>query len=189
MAIEVTNVVQAGGNARYAQYDGSNGAEIVGQFGDLVSDNGTTLVYADTGFPTPTFSAEVGQYVGWRSEFAEGSAIDGVDEIPSFPSLILVDSEEIPTAIVQHSGRGSVVAKALGGPQDVTVTLDTPMPDATWEPASVAIYGPPGLAGLGGHSVDSWTVVDEDTITVHILSAVGSLAGTNIVYVAANSLA
>lgn len=189
MATKVTSVVQAGGNARYAEYDGTNGSEIVDQFGDVISDNGTTLIYADAGYVSPTYSCNVGQYVCWRGQFEEGAASAAVDAIPSFPSLVLVDADEIPTTLVRHHGRGSVVAKALGGPQDVTVTLDTPMPDAEWEPTSVAIYGPPGLAGIGGHAVDSWTVVDEDTITVHVLSAVGSLAGSNIVYVAANSLA
>lgn len=179
MTLEI--ITTAANARRNAIYDGTNGAEIVAQFGDLVSDDGETLVFTDTGFPLLEFTATVGQVISWGVEFAEGAGTNGfgAEFLGKLPNVVIPDRP----VKVTRSGKGSLVEKALGGTQDVTVTLDSPMPSSSWVPDFVTILGAPGLAGLGGHGITGWTVVDEETITVHVSSAVGALASTDAVYV------
>lgn len=182
-----------GNTQRVQQYLGTDGQAIVEQFGVFVSESAGVLTYHDDGFPTPEFTAESGQYIVWYSEHAEGSCGMPLDELPAFPASQIVTPAELPEPVAPptlavREGKGSLVAKALGGAQDVTVTLDEPMGSSSWKPTSVAILGAPGLAGLGGHGITGWTVVDEETITVHVQSAIGALAATDVVYVSAVDL-
>lgn len=91
-----------------AIYDGTNGAEIVAEFqGDVISDDGATLVYADGGFTEPAYTATVGQYARWDAYRGESAAQPAVDEqdLPTFPTMVVYAAEQVDALLAALEAR------------------------------------------------------------------------------------
>ncbi len=86
--MEIKTLVRA---ARSAQYDGTNGAELVAHIGGIVeSDDGTTLEFsADPSGMYGTRTATVGQWVTWIEESGPEAVLGVSDELPRFPFVEL----------------------------------------------------------------------------------------------------
>lgn len=159
------------------QYDGTNGTEIIDWVSDLIgtwsaelgytlssaTESGGVVTVNTTG---PDYVVAEGEWLAWIP-FGFGVYADLYWPVYYQPLPGLGQ-------LVERVGTAAVPAKALGGSNDVTVTLASPMSGTGFVP-DIKLLGSPGI--VGGHGVTGWTVVDEDTVTVHITSAVGSLSG------------
>jgi hypothetical protein len=156
-----------------AQYDGTNAAEIVAEFNAIViSETGGTLTYADDEF-SQTYTVDEGQWVHWVGLTSSETFVQ--DTLLDFPYTA------IPLkSLFTVTGSGAIPASTLGGQQNITVNLDSPL-QAGYVPL-IFLRGAPNV--LGGHTVLGHTIVDEDTVTVHIQSAALSLSGGSVFVVA-----
>lgn len=146
-------------------YDGTNEADIAAELGggySLTSDNGSTLQfeYLDVPYSVPANGSIL---------LANGGHVQNCMNAADF-----ADMQMTLPKLVERRGSTAVPAKALGGSNDVTVTLDSAMLTEGYAPDS-DLRGAPDL--LGQHGITGFTVVDQDTVTVHITSAVGALSG------------
>lgn len=162
---------------RAAQYDGTNATELTAEFGAVViSEVAGVLTYADS-ISDPTYTVSVGEYVHWSgigSSFTFAS-----------PTLLAFPYTVVPLASLRTvTGSGNISASLLGGPQNIGVNLSGALA-AGYIPL-VFLRVPPSIAPsvLSGHAVTGVTVDDADTVTVHIQSGVGSLAGGQVYVVA-----
>lgn len=175
----MTVVIEVAGRHLAAQYDGTNGAAIAAAFGaTLNTDTGSTVTFTLSG---DSFSVDNGQWFVWSDDGSTTQA-NGILSTAQYTARYL----PLPQ-IVTRQGAGNIAASTLGGPQNVTVTLATPMSSTGYTP-HVQLLDAPGLVGGHGLATTPFTVVDEDTVTVHLVSAALSSAVTGGVYVTATEL-
>lgn len=177
---------------RSATYDGTNGTEIVNQFGaSVLSDTGTVLTYLDNG---EEFACPLGQRIFW-SDSSAGSGF-GTDLIP-FPWKVLPDpvtGTGAAYALVTVTGSASVPASLLGGVQTIDVTL-APVAGGLGRTLSgtvftplVSLRGAPNI--ISGHSISNLIPpipLSATSSRVTVISGAASLTGA-IVYVVAQQV-
>lgn len=178
MPSEVVTVVEI---RQGVQYTGSNSADVVAavQGATLVSEVGGVLTIATE---VGEFAIPTGEWMRWRE------VGDQTDYYQPVPDIYFQGIYRRYPRMVTRQGYGNIAAGGLGGAQDVTVTLDAPMSTTGYVPR-VQLLGAPGL--IGGHGLvpgAPWTIVDEDTIAVHLVSEIAAAAITGGVYVTATEL-
>jgi hypothetical protein len=178
----MTVSIEVAGRHLAAQYDGTNGAAIAAEFGaTLNSDTGSTVTFTRSG---DQFAVDSGQWFVWSDD---GSTMQANGILSTAQREAAYAPLPEPPQLVTRTGTGNIAASTLGGPQNVTVTLDTPMAGTGYTPR-VQLLGAPGLVGGHGLATTPWTVVGEDTVTVHLVSSALSAAVTGGVYVTADEL-
>lgn len=153
-----------------AQYDGTNGADVVAGLSGatFASDTGSVLTFDEGG---STYTANAGDYI-LRSNNNVFSGVYG-----SMSAAVLFVAVPAPELVHAVGGPVSVPASVLGQTQPYTVNLPTAMPSTDY--AVVAeLRGAPNI--VSGHSVLSVTIVDEDTVSVSVQSGAASLAGASL---------
>lgn len=178
---------------RNAIYNGTNGVEILANFGgSVVSDDGTTLVYASLG---EEYTAHLGDRVFWSAVDASNGA--GPDLL-TFPWVVYsptVSGAPAPVyALVTVTGSAGVPASLLGAVQQVDVTLSPVaggsgriLSGTTYTPV-VSLRGAPNI--LSGHSISNLVPplpLSATSTRVTVISGAASLAG-GIVHVIAQQL-
>lgn len=178
---------------RNAVYDGTNGLEIVSNFGgSVVLDTGTALTYSSQG---EEYTCPVGQRIFWSAPDASNGF--GPDLVP-FPWVIYspaVSGAPAATyALVTVTGTGSVPASLLGAVQTVDVTL-APVAGGQGRTLSGTVYTPlvtmrgaPNV--LSGHGISNAVPplpLSATSTRVTVISGIASLAG-GVVHVVAQQL-
>lgn len=168
------------------QYTGANGAAIIDWIEELSGLYSTYFGWTLNGAPqesggvitvatTPgmqSFTLTSGQWLVF-TPFSLQQTDDAFFPIYNRPLL---------TQLVERVGEGELEGGGLTGQtQDIPVVLDAPMSSTAFVP-DVSLLGPPSL--LGGHGITGYTVDDEETVTVHVTSAIGAAAGATVRVVA-----
>ena len=163
MSLTVYKTLQA------SVYDGSNGSQIASEMGFLVaSDDGENLVIEGITVPA-------GHYLVWARQIVQGTpqvVFEGVFDATTY--ALLYGGVAVP---VISEGSTNINASTLGGNRDFNVTLSPAMPTNVYV-VIAQIRGPAAI--IGGHSIVSTQIFDEDTVRITVNSAAASLAGGNI---------
>lgn len=189
ITLQLTDQVQV---LRSAFYDGTNGTELVSQFGGtVISDTGSLLTYQSQG---EEYACPVGQRIFWSSPDASNGY--GPDLVP-FPWKVLpapVTGSGATYALITVTGTGSVPASLLGAVQTVDVTLapvaggeGRTLSDTVYTPI-VTLRGAPNV--VSGHSVSNLIPplpLSATSTRVTVISGAASLAG-GIVHVVAQQV-
>lgn len=165
---------------RAALYDGTNEDEILANFGAVkISEVGGVLTYAAIGTVTPTWTANVGQYLHWsgtspNEAFASDTLLPFPFIHPSFGGN---------ASLFTVTGSANIPGSVLGATQQITVTLSAAMTNTNFTPM-VFLRGAPNI--LSGHAVTTGgvTILSTSSVRVTIQSGVASLAGGSIFVVA-----
>lgn len=169
---------------RSAPYDGTNGSELLAEFGGvLVSDTGTLLTFtaAET-----EYEVAVGERIFWGGP-------DAFDEVRA--DLRVFPWATLPGAGLSYhlttvTGSGAIPASLLGGTQNITVNL-APVAGGAGAVLSGTNYTPiTDLRGtptiLSGHAISSTPPLplSSTQVRVTVQSAAASLAGGSVFVVA-----
>lgn len=151
------------------KYDGTNGTAVATAVEcSVVSDNGTTLVFA-TNF-NDQFTMQLDDWLVWAVTSGSPGIIailpDGLFQEIYFPAPQLSIS----------TGSEPVPSSTPGGSQNIDVTISPAMPNTDYVPIAM-LYGTPDV--LPGHSITAVTVLDEETVRVVVQSAPDSISGAS----------
>jgi hypothetical protein len=158
------------------QYDGTNGAEIVGVSSSwtLVSDNGTTLVFTDV---ESQWTLTVGFWLLWSGSNPDfpGQKLSNTDYLAFF--------QETPPALALGSGYALTPSIAgSGGTANVAVDLNTSMSGTGYE-ATAVLAGTSAL--LADLDITAVAITDNNTVTVTVQNnGALALAGATVIVTA-----
>lgn len=161
------------------QYDGTNGSYLIGTFCpspnlDLVSDNGTTLVFEDGDNNTHTVSA--GDYL------VRGS--NPLDDFPEVQTPTQYAQNWIPEPVLTLASGYALTPSITGsgGTANVAVDLDTTMSGTGYE-ATAILAGTSAL--LADLDITAVAITDNNTVTVTVQNnGALALAGATVIVTA-----